>query len=130
MDLNQLRKDKGLSIRQLSRASGVPLTTVHDLCSGNSDIKKASIETVYRLFSVLGCSIQDIFDDPLWVADINDDASVVIKSNTYYLTAEDTYIPLCAVNPINAEHVRFIAEYRLLELEREREVNKWTQSII
>lgn len=63
MLINELLRRKDLSEYQLSKKSGVPYSTISDLCSGKTDIKKCNVETVYNLAKFLGCSIESLIED-------------------------------------------------------------------
>ena len=62
MDMQALIKQKGLTRYRLSKLSGVPKTTVADICAGRSDIAKCSAGTVQRLAWALDCSMEDIME--------------------------------------------------------------------
>lgn len=57
MKLQEARKSKGLSQKQLAELSGVPLRTIQAYESGAKDIAKASLETVAKLARALGCNV-------------------------------------------------------------------------
>ncbi len=62
MDMQTLIKQKGLTRYRLSQLSGVPKTTVADICAGRSDIAKCSAGTVQRLARALDCTMEDIME--------------------------------------------------------------------
>ena len=49
MNLQTMLSEKGLTMYKLSKASGVPKTTVIDICSGKSEIGACNARTVQRL---------------------------------------------------------------------------------
>lgn len=49
MDLNQMLDEKNMTKYSLSKASGVPKTTVIDICAGRSSIDRCSAKTVQQL---------------------------------------------------------------------------------
>ena len=51
---------QNLSMYRLSQISGIPKTTVIDICSGKSDIGGCNAKTVYHLAKALGCSMEDL----------------------------------------------------------------------
>ncbi len=57
----QLEK-KQMTKYQLSRMSGVPQTTINDICSGRADLEKCCAGTLYRLANVLGVTIEEILE--------------------------------------------------------------------
>ena len=44
----QVMKNNNLSIYALSKQSGVPYTTVNDICSGKAKIEKCTAETLFK----------------------------------------------------------------------------------
>ena len=49
-----------MSMYRLSQLSGIPKTTVIDICSGKSDISGYTAKTVQRLSNALGCTMEDL----------------------------------------------------------------------
>lgn len=60
MNLQTMLKEKGMTMYHLSKASGVPKTTVIDICSGKSEIGACNARTVQRLSKALGCTMEDL----------------------------------------------------------------------
>lgn len=48
-----------MSKYELSKRSGVPQSTISDICSNKTDVKKSSVETLYKICSCLQISIED-----------------------------------------------------------------------
>lgn len=59
--INMIRKKRGMSIEELSRAAGVPVGTVSKITAGIT--RNPSLDTVKALARALGCKLDD-FDDP------------------------------------------------------------------
>ena len=57
----QLEK-KQMTKYKLSKLSGVPQTTINDICTGKVDLEKCSAGTLYRIAKVLGVSIEEILE--------------------------------------------------------------------
>ena len=60
MTLQMLLDNENITKYQLSKISGVPKTTVIDICSGKSSIGKCSAKTVYKIAKALDMSMEDI----------------------------------------------------------------------
>lgn len=56
--LKKIRKEKGLSWERLSKASGVPVSTIANWERGN--IGKARLESVKKVADALGCKVDDL----------------------------------------------------------------------
>lgn len=60
MNLQTILQEKGMTMYHLSKVSGVPKTTVLDICSGKSEIGACNARTVHRLSKALGCSMEEL----------------------------------------------------------------------
>jgi DNA-binding Xre family transcriptional regulator len=58
--LQQILKERGLSIYWLSKASGVPYTTVSLLCRGKTGVARCDVGTVYRICRVLRVKVEEL----------------------------------------------------------------------
>ena len=62
MLINEILKEKNMTMYRLSKESGVPQATVSDICSGKADLEKCSVGTLFRIAKVLNVSIEDILE--------------------------------------------------------------------
>lgn len=53
-------QEKNMTIYQLAKLSGVPYTTVNDICHEKTKLTKCSAETVYKISQVLNISMEDL----------------------------------------------------------------------
>lgn len=60
--LKELRKQKGLSVEELSSLTGVQVSMIRKYEGGFKDINSAAASTVYKLALSLGCDITDIIE--------------------------------------------------------------------
>ncbi len=60
MNLQEYIDSKNITKYHLSQISGIPKTTVIDICSGKSSLQKCSAYTVQQLAKALGCTMEDI----------------------------------------------------------------------
>ena len=60
MDLKNYLEKRNISKYYLSKISGVPKTTIIDICAGRSDIERCSAKTVLQLAKALECSMEEI----------------------------------------------------------------------
>jgi len=65
MLINNILQQKQMSKYQLSKLSGVPYSTVSDLCSGKVSLAKCSAGTVYKLAKKLGVSMDSLLLDAM-----------------------------------------------------------------
>ncbi len=62
MNITELLIEKRITGYRLSRESGVPQTTITDICSGKTQLSRCSAETVYRIARVLGVSMESLVE--------------------------------------------------------------------
>ena len=62
MLINEELEKQNMSKCRLSKESGVPQTTIIDICSGKADLEKCSAGTLYRLAKVLGLTVEKILE--------------------------------------------------------------------
>ena len=61
-NLKRIRSSYGCSQSALAKRSGVSLRSIQMYEQRNKDINKASVETLYRISKVLGCTIEDLLE--------------------------------------------------------------------
>lgn len=61
-NLKRIRTAYGCTQAELAKRSGVGLRSIQMYEQRNKDINRASVEAVYRLAKVLGCSIEDLIE--------------------------------------------------------------------
>lgn len=62
MTISDLLKQRGITKYSLSKSSGIPYTTLNDICNGKSSIEKCSAETVYRLAKQLHVPMEELIE--------------------------------------------------------------------
>ncbi|MDR1001519.1 MAG: helix-turn-helix transcriptional regulator [Clostridiales bacterium] len=65
MQINELLAERGITRYRLAKESGVPHSTLKDICLGKAKIKNCTGETLYRLARVLGVSIETLLGDAM-----------------------------------------------------------------
>ncbi len=60
MTMQSMLRDRNMSMYRLSKISGIPKTTVIDICSGKSSIEGCNAKTVLQLSKALGCSMEEL----------------------------------------------------------------------
>ena len=61
-NLRRIRTAYGCTQSELAKRSGVSLRSIQMYEQRNKDINKASVETIYRLAKILGCTIEDLIE--------------------------------------------------------------------
>ena len=65
MNINTLLTRKGITKYRLAKTSGVPQTSIIDICSGKAKIENCSGETIYKLAKTLGVSMESLVADSI-----------------------------------------------------------------
>ncbi len=60
MTISEMMLEKNYSVYKLSKNSGVPYTTLNDICSGKAKLQKCSAETVFKISKELGVSMEQL----------------------------------------------------------------------
>ena len=60
--INKLISERNLSLYKISKLSGIPYTTVNDICRGRTRLEKCSAETVYKLAKVLAVTMEELLE--------------------------------------------------------------------
>lgn len=63
--LKRIRENRGISQSELAEMSGVKLRSIQMYEQRVNDIDKAQAQTLYKISRVLGCSVEDILEDPM-----------------------------------------------------------------
>ena len=65
MKLNKVLNKLNISQYRLAKLSGVPYTTINDICSGKSSLLKCSADTLYRISSALHMPMENCISDEM-----------------------------------------------------------------
>ena len=66
MKIDRILEEKKMTKYQLAKLSGVPYSTIEDLCSKKTNIKKCNAGTLYMLCKVLDISMESMVAPLLW----------------------------------------------------------------
>lgn len=67
MHLNNLLAERHMSKYRLAKESGVPQTTIADICSGKAHIEKCSAETIFRIAKTLNVSMESLISQEIHI---------------------------------------------------------------
>ena len=78
MDINKLLSQKNITRYRLAKQSGIPQTTMTDICSGKAKLENCSGETLYKIAKALGVSMESLISDAVeYVPDVENYESVI-----------------------------------------------------
>ena len=111
-NLKELKKKTGMSVKQIAEATNLPERTVNRIFSGDTD--NPYVDTLHRIVTVLGCSLDDILADTKVVLGTQNLAT--LQSNIDTVTAERDL--LLAENTILKDKVSTLtAENEMLKMQ-------------
>lgn len=61
-NLKRIQKEKGITTTELSERSGVNIRMLRYYIAGYRDISKAEALTVYKIATVLNCTVEDLLE--------------------------------------------------------------------
>lgn len=110
-NIKELKKAKGMSTKQIAEKTNLPERTVNRIFSGDTD--NPYVDTLHRIVTVLGGSLDDILADTKVV--VGEENLATLQENVYEVTAK--YELLKAENTILKDKVSALtAENDLLKL--------------
>lgn len=65
MRIKELLKEKKKSIYRLSKETGIPYSTLNDICNNKTQIIKCSVEIVFKISKSLDVTIEDLVEDEM-----------------------------------------------------------------
>jgi len=65
MNINELLEKQNMTKYRLSKRSGVPHTTINDICNGRVKVEKCSAETLYKLARVFDVPMETLIEDSM-----------------------------------------------------------------
>lgn len=63
MIINELLQEENMSRYRLSKESGVPMTTITDICTGKAELDKCAAGTLYKIAKVFGVTIDSLLEN-------------------------------------------------------------------
>ena len=118
-NLKELKKKAGMSAKQIAEQTNLPERTVNRILSGDTD--NPYVDTLHRIVTVLGGSLDDILADTKMV--VGDKSLVVLQENVDAVTAEKEIVTaekglLLAENAILKDKVTALsAENEMLKMQ-------------
>jgi len=65
MGIEELLKERDMTMYRLAVDAGIPHATLHDICSGKTRLEKCGAETVYKIAKVLGVSMESLVESAI-----------------------------------------------------------------
>lgn len=68
MTIHAIMASKQMTMYKLAQLSGLPKTTVIDICSGKSALSGCTAKTVWKLSKALGCTMEYLMEESTYDA--------------------------------------------------------------
>jgi len=94
MTLRTMLNERNMSMYRLSQLSGIPKTTVIDICSGKSSIEGCTARTVFQLAKVLNCPMEELMKSDASAYDVQ---TGLPKDQTYLEKGLPPYL-MCSLD--------------------------------
>ncbi len=62
MPLKEMLENRSMSIYKLSKETGIPYATLHDVVNHGAHLEKSSAETIYKIAKVLGVTMEELLE--------------------------------------------------------------------
>lgn len=111
MIVNDLLEKENMSRYRLSKESGVPMTTITDICSGKADLDKCAAGTLYKIAKVLGVTVDSILENNSAVGVDYRCSFETFKSNTCHHVKDLGDIDFI-IETLEADEIRKLYERR------------------
>lgn len=111
-NLKELKKRKGMSAKQIAEQTKLPERTVNRILSGDTD--NPYVDTLHRIVTVLGGSLDDILADTKVV--VATESLVEVKENAEVVEAERDLI-LVENEMLKTKNAALVSEIEILKRE-------------
>ena len=107
MYLNDLLNEKKMSKYRLAKKSGIPQTTIVDICSRKARIEKCSADTIYKIAKALDVSMESLIEQEMadYVSQPKRHSFEVFKSNVCHFVKNKGDIDFI-IDTLTADEVR------------------------
>ena len=109
MNLNELLKKLNISKYRLAKDSGVPKTTVIDICSGKARIEKCSAETIFKIAKSLNVTMEELVTDAIEGRGVKRLSFDVFKSNVCHMVKDKGDIDFI-IDTLSSDEIRVLYE--------------------
>lgn len=111
MSINEVLVQKNMTKYRLWKESGVPQTTISDICTGKTSIEKCSAETIYRIARVLDVSMESLIAPAVQRAEEERrrPSFELFKSNTCHMVKDMGDIPFI-IQLLETDQIRKLYE--------------------
>ncbi len=111
MYLNDLLAERQISKYRLAKESGIPQTTIVDICSRKTRIEKCSADTIYKIAKVLNVSMESLIEHEIEGVTLETRRSSfeVFKSNVCHLVKDKGDIDFI-IDTLSSDEIRNLHE--------------------
>ena len=109
MYLNDLLTEKKMSKYSLAKESGIPQTTIADICSRKASIEKCSAGTIFKIAKALGASMESLIEQEMesYVQYPKRQSFEVFKSNVCHMVKDKGDIDFI-IDTLDSDEIRIL----------------------
>lgn len=104
MSINELLVQQNMSKYRLAKLSGLPQTTVIDICNGKTSLLKCTAETLYRIAKTLNVSMESLLETAFNTVR-SKEGNTSIQKNNSHLPQDNSYLE-CGLPPFLKESIQ------------------------
>ncbi len=124
-------KQHSISVKELSKMTCIPYSTLNDLANGKVDINNVRYGYIKKIAEILKVSTDTL--ENICASNINNkNYQVRVHNKAYYLilNGADKEIRLCNVNSLSSRYIKDFAQWEYEELTEQKELDDWREKII
>lgn len=128
-------KERELTIYAVSKASGIPYSTLNDLANGKVDIDNCRVSVLMKLSHSLGISCEEVYSYcqensfRMHVESYGVDVDVFVKNKKYYMNFTYDGIQIeqevCKANGVSRFYIDEIVKWRIEDYFHEKSMKEW-----
>ena len=128
MNIKDYVKENGIKLSDISKATGIPYTTIGDIVNGKTDIDNAGVRVFMKLAEAFSLSMDEFYrlaKETAPTPELTDGYSLKIKNGKYYISGANGTAYLCKNNELNALYISDIAETYISNIARKARMDAW-----
>lgn len=131
--------ERGLTVYAVSKASGIPYSTLNDIANGKVNIDNCKVSVLMRLSDTLGISCEELYSHcqgnsfRMFVEEYDVDVNVSVKNKKYHMNfmydGKLIEQEVCKVNEISRFYIDEIVKWRIEDYYHDRLMEEWDERI-
>ena len=127
MGIRNYLKNNSITVTRLHQKTGIPYMTLSDIINGRTAIDHTSVSTLVRLSDALGMDMSEVYKlcrEDMELPELKC-GELAVKKGRYYLSYKGATYYLCRANEINRFYLDFMAERKVMDIDRKELLEAW-----